>query len=178
MNVKSDPPQANAVVTDGDPAAIAQAIAAAIERHAQRPGALLPLLHDVQDHLGYLPTGSVAPIAQALNLSRAEVHGVITFYHHFRQQPGGRNVLRVCQAEACQAMGSGALMAHARARLGCAPHGRSDDGVFSLEPVYCLGQCANSPAVMLGERVYARMTAARLDALIAATTEAAAAETT
>ena len=178
MNAKSDQPPANTVATDGDAAASTQAIAAAIERHAQRPGALLPLLHDVQDRLGYLPAGSVAPIAQALNLSRAEVHGVITFYHHFRQQPSGRHVLQVCQAEACQSMGSGALMAHARARLGCAAHGRSDDGLFGLEPVYCLGQCANAPAVMLGERVYARMTAKRLDALIAVTAAAAAAETT
>jgi len=101
MNAKSDRPRANTVATDGDVAASAQAIAAAIERHAQRPGALLPLLHDVQDRLGYLPAGSVAPIAQALNLSRAEVHGVITFYHHFRQQPSGRHLLQVCQAEAC-----------------------------------------------------------------------------
>ena len=142
------------------------AVAAALARHAHRPGALLPLLHEVQQRLGHLPENCVAPIARALNLSRAEVHGVITFYHHFRQQPPGRHVVQVCQAEACQSMGAEQLMAHARARLHCDAHGRSGDGVFSLEPVYCLGQCANAPAVMLDSSVFARMTRQRFDELI------------
>ena len=145
----------------------AAVVAAAIDRHAGRAGALLPLLHDVQEHLGYLPKECIAPISRALNLSRAEVHGVITFYHHFRQHAPGRHVLQLCQAEACQSMGGSALMAHARATLRCADHEVSDDGSFSVEPVYCLGQCANAPAAMIGERVFARLTPARLDELVA-----------
>ena len=143
-------------------------IAVAVARHAHRAGALLPLLHEVQDRFGYLPEQCVAPIARALNLSRAEVHGVITFYHHFRRQPPGRHIVQVCQAEACQSMGAGPLMAHARERLGCEPRGRSGDGAFSLEAVYCLGQCANAPAAMLDERVFARLTPQRFDELIVA----------
>jgi formate dehydrogenase iron-sulfur subunit len=160
----STPPDPNAA----DTGAIAQAVQAAIERHAHRPGALLPLLHDVQQRLGHLPDGCVAPIARALNLSRAEVHGVVTFYHHFRRQAPGRHIVQVCQAEACRSMGAEALMTHAQAKLRCAPHERSDDGRFSLEPVYCLGQCANAPAVMIGDRVHARVTAQRFDELVAA----------
>lgn len=144
------------------------AVATAIERHAQRPGALLPLLHEVQARLGYLPADCVAPIARALNLSLAEVYGVATFYHHFRRQPPGRCVVQVCQAEACRSMGAEVLMSHARERLGCAPHERSNDGAFSLEPVYCLGQCANAPALMIDQQVHARMTPQRFDQLLAA----------
>ncbi len=146
--------------------ATAQAVAAAIERHAHRPGALLPLLHDVQQRLGYLPEDCVAPIARALNLSRAEVHGVISFYHDFRREPPGQRIVRVCQAEACRSRGAEALMAHAEQRLGCEPHARSVDGGFSLEPVYCLGQCANAPAVMIDGSVHARVTPQRLDGLL------------
>jgi formate dehydrogenase iron-sulfur subunit len=145
----------------------ARAVAAAIERHAHRPGALLPLLHEVQLQLGWIPGDCVAPIASALSLSRAEVHGVITFYHHFRRRPPGRRVVQICQAEACRSMGAKSLLAHARARLGCGPHERSADGEFSLETVYCLGQCANAPAVMIDDRVHARMTAQRFDQRIA-----------
>ncbi len=140
---------------------------AALERHAHRPGALLPVLHEVQRRLGWLPDDCVPPIARRLNLSRAEVHGVITFYHHFRRSPPGRHVVRVCQAEACRSRGAEALMAHAQDRLHCAAHGRSDDGRFSLEPVYCLGQCANAPTVMIDDQVHARVTPQRFDALIA-----------
>ena len=147
--------------------ATAQAVAAAIERHAHRPGPLLPLLHEVQRRLGYLPEDCVAPIARALNLSRAEVHGVITFYRDFRRQPPGRRIVQVCQAEACRSMGGERLMAHACGRLGCAPNGRSRDGEFSLEPVYCLGQCASAPAVMVDGQVHARVTEQRLDELLA-----------
>jgi len=146
--------------------ATALAVAAAIERHAHRPGALLPLLQDVQRRLGYLPEECVAPIARALNLSRAEVHGVIGFYHDFRREPPGRRVVRVCQAEACRGRGAEALMAQVKQRLGCESHARSIDGGFSVEPVYCLGQCANAPAAMLDEQVHARMTAQRLDELL------------
>jgi len=159
--------------TDAD-SATARAVSAAIELHGHQPGALLPLLHEVQQQLGYLPEDCVAPIARALNLSRAEVHGVITFYHDFRRQPPGRRVVRVCQAEACHSMGGVQLMRHAAATLGCAPHGRSSDGEASLEPVYCLGQCANAPAVQIDGQVHARVTAERFDELLAAAQSAGA----
>lgn len=149
-------------------AEVAAATAAAIERHAQRAGALLPLLHEVQEQLGYLPAECVPPIARALNLSHAEVHGVITFYHHFRRQPPGRLVLQICQAEACQSMGCAALMDRAKDLLRCTDHHTSADEEFSVEPVYCLGQCANAPSAMVGDRVFARLTPARLDELVAA----------
>jgi len=145
---------------------IGTAVDAAIARHGARPGALLPLLHDVQAALGYIPAEVVAPIARALNVSRAEVHGVITFYHHFRQAPPGRHVLRICQAEACQSMGAAALTAHAQQRLGCALHQSTADGAFTLEPVYCLGLCAQSPTCMLDEEVHARMTPGKLERLL------------
>jgi formate dehydrogenase subunit gamma len=150
---------------------IAAAVQSAVARHAGRPGALLPLLHDVQDVLGYLPATAVAPIARALNLSRADVHGVISFYHHFRQQPPGRLLVQICQAEACQSMGSDALLAHAEQSLGCKQHETRADGAVTIEPVYCLGQCANSPAAMIGSTLAARLTPARFDALVAAAME-------
>jgi formate dehydrogenase subunit gamma len=139
------------------PADLDAVVADALRAHAGRPGALLPLLHDVQDRLGYLPPACVPPIARALNLSRAEVIGVISFYHHFRRQAPAGQVLQLCQAEACQSMGALALMDHARKALDGAESG------FSVEPVYCLGQCANAPAAMIGARVFARLTPARLD---------------
>jgi formate dehydrogenase subunit gamma len=135
------------------------------------PGALLPVLHAVQDALGYVPPSAVAVIAEALNLSRAEVHGVISFYHHFRTTPPGRHTLRICRAEACQSMGSAALEQHASNRLGIGFHDTTPDGAISLEPVYCLGNCACSPAVMIDDTLHGRVTPARLDALLAATAE-------
>ncbi|MGU9992686.1 formate dehydrogenase subunit gamma [Bordetella avium] len=143
--------------------AVAQRLAA---RFADQPGALLPLLHALQEELGCIPPETVGVLAEALSLSRAEVHGVITFYPHFRTEPAGRHVLQICRAEACQAMGGDALAAHAQARLGCDFHARSADGAFTLEPAYCLGLCAQSPALMLDGRPHARMTPARLDRLI------------
>jgi formate dehydrogenase subunit gamma len=146
-------------------------IAQIIERHRHRPGALLPLLHEVQDRLGHIPDAVVAPIARALNLSRAEVHGIITFYHHFQRTPGGRHTLRLCQAEACQSLGAAALREHAQRTLDCGLHQTTADGVFRLEPVYCLGQCANSPTLAIDDEVYARVTPQRLDELLAAVRE-------
>lgn len=137
-----------------------------LEAHRARPGALLPVLHALQDALGYVPPSAVPIIAEALNLSRAEVHGVITFYHHFRTTPPGRHTLRICRAEACQSMGSAALEQHARRRLGIGYHDTTPDGALSLEPVYCLGNCACSPAVMIDGDLYGRVTPARLDALL------------
>jgi formate dehydrogenase subunit gamma len=141
----------------------------ALQRHEGEAGALLPILHEVQDALGHIPRDAVPQIAQALNLSRAEVHGVVTYYHHFRSEPAGRQVLQVCRAEACRSMGGEELLGHARQRLGCSgEHGTSADGQWTVEPVYCLGLCASSPAAMLGEKLLARLTPAKLDALIGA----------
>ncbi|CAN5915853.1 formate dehydrogenase subunit gamma [soil metagenome] len=131
------------------------------------PGALLPILHDVQDAIGYVPPEAVPEIASALNLSRAEVHGVVTYYHHFRAEPAARHVVQICRAEACQAMGAQALFAHARTRLRCDSHGTSADGAFTLEAAYCLGLCASSPSMTLGDELHARVTPQAFDALIA-----------
>lgn len=106
-------------------------------------------------------------IAEAMNLSRAEVHGVITYYHFFRSTPPGKHVIQICRAEACQACGSEELMAHAEQLLGCKSHETSADGAYSLEPVYCLGLCASSPAVQIDDKLHARMTAAKLQAAVA-----------
>ncbi len=138
-----------------------------LERHAGEPGALLPILHEVQDALGYIPADSVPAIAKGLNLSRAEVHGVITYYHHFRTEPAGRTVVQVCAAESCKACGADALMAHAEKVLACASHHTRADGAVTLEPVYCLGLCAVSPAIMVGEKPYARVTPEKFDRLVA-----------
>jgi len=148
------------------PADAPATVLAALERRAGEPGALLPILHDVQDALGCIPASAVPQIADALNLSRAEVHGVVSYYHHFRSEPPARHVIQICRAESCQAMGAEALLAHAEQRLGCALHGRSEDGAFTLEPVYCLGLCASSPALMLGDEPHARMNPQRFDALV------------
>lgn len=150
------------------PAAIMDTVKRAIDAQAGRPGALLPLLHALQDELGHVPDVAVAPIAKALNLSRAEVHGTISFYHHFRTRPAGRHIVRICQAEACRSMGCERLMAHAQHTLGCAPHATCGDASVTLEPVYCLGQCANAPTIQIDDRVHARMTPQRFDLLIAA----------
>jgi len=137
------------------------AVTRSIEQHRARPGALLPILHGIQDDLGCIPPEVVPLIAQALNLSRAEVHGVISYYAHFRQEPPGRHVVRICCAEACQAVGGEALAEHARARLA-----GSD---ITLEPVYCLGLCACGPSVQVDETtLHARVTPENFDALIAA----------
>lgn len=140
----------------------------ALEKWRDTPGALLPILHALQDELGYVPPEAVPAIAAELNLSRAEVHGVVSYYHHFRQTPPGRHVLRVCRAEACQAVGADALIAHVQKTLGCGFHETSPDGSVSLEPVYCLGQCAAGPAVSVDEvRLYGRVTPEAMDALLA-----------
>lgn len=139
-----------------------------IEQHRHRPGGLLPFLHAVQDTLGYVPAEAVGSIAKGFNLSRAEVHGVISYYHHFRDTPPGRTVVQVCQAESCKACGSDGLMAEVEKRLGIKAHQTRADGAVSLEPVYCLGLCAQSPAMQVNERVFARVTVERLPALLGA----------
>jgi formate dehydrogenase subunit gamma len=143
--------------------ATAQAVAA---EHGNRPDALLEILHGVQAALGHVPEAAVPVLAEALNLSRAEVHGVVTFYHDFRREPAGRHVLKMCRAEACQAMGCEALVARAEDRLGVSCGSTSADGRVTLEAVYCLGLCATAPSAMLDGEVVGRLTAPRLDALL------------
>ncbi|MDD5297556.1 MAG: formate dehydrogenase subunit gamma [Rhodocyclaceae bacterium] len=142
-------------------------IEAIIGAHRERPGALLPILHSIQDELGYVPEEAIPVIARELDLSRAEVHGVVGFYHHFRHQPPGRHVFQVCRAEACQARGADRLLAHIEASLGCTVNETTGDGAYTLEPVYCLGQCACGPALTFDGRLHARMTPDRFDALAA-----------
>jgi len=143
-----------------------QVVATAIAQNKTRPGALLPILHAIQDTIGHIPRDAVSAIASELNLSRAEVHGVITFYHYFRQTPPGRHIVQICQAESCQAMGSAKLTAFAKETLGIDFHQTTDNEEFSLEPVYCLGNCACSPAVMIDDEVYGRVSNERLAALL------------
>jgi formate dehydrogenase subunit gamma len=132
-----------------------------------RPGPCIEVLHAVQAALGYVPPEAVPIIAEALNLSRAEVHGVVTFYHFFRETPPGKHTVSICRAEACQSMGADDLVAHAKRRLGVDFHETTADGTFSLEPVFCLGNCACSPAAMIDGRLYGRVTPKRFDELVA-----------
>ena len=145
---------------------IVQCTDAIAKELAEMPGGLLPMLHKLQDTLGYVPQESVPVLAKALNLSRAEVHGVITFYHHFRSRPGGKRTLYVCRSEACQSVGGAELEAHAKQVLGVDWHGTTGDKEITLEPIYCLGNCACAPAVMLDEQVLGNVTPAKLDKLI------------
>jgi formate dehydrogenase subunit gamma len=131
-----------------------------------RPGALLPILHAVQDAIGFVPADAVSLIANQLNLSRAEVHGVVTFYHYFRTQRGGRHIVHLCRAEACQSLGAVALEQHAKRSLGIDFHGTSADRAVTLEPVYCLGNCALGPALMIDEDLQGRVSPERFDELM------------
>jgi formate dehydrogenase subunit gamma len=131
-----------------------------------REGPLLPILHALQEEFGYIDEAAEPLIADALNITRAEVHGVVTFYHDFRRQPAGRHVLKLCRAEACQAAGGDPLAAHAEARLGMAMGTTAADGSVTLEPVYCLGLCSVAPSAMLDGRVVARLDQGRLEALL------------
>lgn len=132
----------------------------------QQEGATIVILHALQAAFGYVPEAAIPMIAEALNLSRAEVHGVFTFYHDFREQPAGRHVLRLCRAEACQAAGGDALAERAEQKLGIAIGHTTADGRVTLEPVYCLGLCATAPSAMLDDRVFGRLNEGRLDALV------------
>jgi formate dehydrogenase subunit gamma len=142
------------------------AVRAVLAQHAGEPGALLPILHDVQDTLAYVPAHVVGEIAGALNLSRAEVHGVITYYHHFRSEPAARHIIQICRAESCQSMGAEALLSHARQHLGCGAHGLSKDGAITLEAAYCLGLCAQSPAMVVDDELHAHVTPQAFDRLV------------
>lgn len=140
---------------------------AIIARHQDMPGALLPILHALQTAFGYIDRKAVTPIAEALNISHAEVHGVIGFYHDFRAEPAGRHVLKLCRAEACQSMGCDALIGHVEDRLRVKLGETTADRSFTIEAVYCLGNCALSPAMLLDGKLYGRVSPAVADHLIA-----------
>jgi formate dehydrogenase subunit gamma len=142
-------------------------IQAIVDAHQHRPGATLPILHDIQAALGFIPDEAIAIVAHGLNLSRAEIYGVVTFYADFRTTPPGRHILQICRGEACQAKGSRDLEDHARRALGIDFHETTADGAISLEPVFCLGNCACSPSVRLGDEILGRVDAAVFDDLVA-----------
>ena len=143
------------------------AVLDSVQQHRTLAGNLLPILHEIQNRLGWIPPRAVPLIAFELNLSRAEVHGVLSFYHYFRHSKPGRQVIYLCRAEACQAVGAAALEAHAKLKLGADFHGTSRDGRYTLEPVYCLGNCACGPSLLIDKELHARVTPARFDELIA-----------
>jgi formate dehydrogenase subunit gamma len=140
---------------------------AVIADHIGLDGPLLPILHAMQEEFGCVPEAAVPIIADTLNLSRAEVHGVVTFYHDFRREPAGRHVLKLCRAEACQAAGGNALAARAEGKLGVRMGHTTADGRVTLEPIYCLGLCSVSPSAMFDGKIHARLDEKKLDALIA-----------
>lgn len=172
MHARSTIPEPPAAIDELDleRAAVVDGILAA-HVHVEAP--LMPVLHAVQEALGHLPLAVIPRIARGLNLTRAEVYGVVTFYHHFRTEPTGRHIIAICQAEACKAMGSDQLTAHAKQSLGVDYHQITRDGLFSLEPVYCLGNCACTPSIMVGTDVYARVTPERFDEIVAELREGA-----
>lgn len=153
--------------TPATPAQLAVVDAVVAERR-HLPGALLPILHGIQEQLGFVPTDGLDRIANGLNLSRAEVHGVLTFYHDFRTSPPGATVVKLCRAEACQATGCRTLEAHLKDRHGLPMGSTSADGAVTLEPVYCLGNCALGPSALVDGQLHARLSPKKLDAIVAA----------
>nr|WP_316656634.1 formate dehydrogenase subunit gamma [uncultured Gellertiella sp.] len=145
---------------------LAQRTRAIVDRLISLEGPLLPILHEVQDEFGYVPQESLPVIAEALSLSRAEVHGVMTFYHDYRNHPAGRHVLKLCRAEACQSMGGDQLAERVKKALGIDFHGTTLDGAVTLEPVYCLGLCSCAPAAMLDGEIHGRLDGTSVDALV------------
>ncbi|NGN98440.1 formate dehydrogenase subunit gamma [Grimontia sp. S25] len=141
-------------------------VAEAVNSLKAKPGALLPVLHHIQHQLGFVPPASVPMIAHGLNLSNADVHGVISFYHEFRNHPPGGHVIQICRAESCQSMGSRALEKHAASRLGIGFHETTKDNNFTLEPVYCLGNCMYSPCVRVGDDIHGEMNDEAFDNLV------------
>ncbi|SAK94346.1 NADH-ubiquinone oxidoreductase 24 kD subunit-like protein [Caballeronia arationis] len=138
-----------------------------VRRHATQGATLMAILHAIQDDVGFVPPAVVPPLAQALSLSRAEVHGVITYYHHFRSEPPARVTVQLCRAEACRSMGTEALAQHVEGHTGC----KFDSGHHAdteLESVFCLGQCALSPSMMINGELYAKVTPQKFDRLFAA----------
>ena len=137
-----------------------------IAAHAGLDGAAIPILHAMQAAFGCVPAAAVPLIAGALNLTRAEVHGIVSFYHEFRRQPPGRHVMQLCRAEACQSLGAEALGAHLRKWLNVDWHGTTADGAVTLEPVFCLGLCAVGPAALLDDKPLGRLDADRVEAAL------------
>lgn len=146
---------------------IASRTSAVINEFAGLEGPLLPILHGLQEEFGFVPDESLPVIAKALNISNAEVHGVVTFYHDYRRHAAGRHVLKICQAEACQSMGSDAIAARIQQLLGIGFHETAKDGSVTLEPIYCLGLCACAPAAMLDGEVIGRLDAEKLEEIAA-----------
>ena len=140
--------------------------AAIIRDHVHLEGATLPILHALQAEFGHVPQAAVPLVADALNLSRAEIHGCVTFYHDFRRAPAGRHVVKLCRAEACQAVGSDALYEDVKSRFGVEWHGTTPDGAVTIEPVFCLGLCASGPAALIDDMPVARFDADQIEALI------------
>ncbi|WP_035581781.1 formate dehydrogenase subunit gamma [Halomonas sp. TG39a] len=143
-----------------------QAIQTEVDALKHKPGALLPILHALQDRIGFIPEAAVPIIADALHQTRAEVHGVISFYHHFRTTPPGRHVVQICRAEACQSVGARQLEAHAKARLGVDYHQTTPDREITLEAVYCLGNCACGPSIRVDDSIRGRVTLEAFDELM------------
>lgn len=147
--------------------ALRDQISAIAAEHARQPGGLLPALHAIQARFGHVPEAATTILAGAFNLSRAEVHGVISFYHDFRRSPPGRHVVKLCRAEACQSMGARRLEAHAKRAAGIELGGTTADGALTLEAVYCLGACAAAPAIMVDGEPVGRVDAAAFDRIVA-----------
>ncbi len=145
---------------------VASRTTAIVEELKGLEGPLLPILHEIQEEFGHVPAESLPVIAEALNISRAEVHGVVTFYHDYRRHPAGRHVLKLCRAEACQSMGGDAIAAQIKQRLGIGFHETAKDNSVTLEPVYCLGLCACAPSAMLDGEVIGRLDADKIDEIV------------
>lgn len=156
----------NQVTPIKDPGAGADAALRIAAQYGNKPDALLEILHDLQHELGFVPEGALPPLAKALNLSRAEVHGVVTFYHDFRRRPAGKHVIKVCRAESCQSMNGRALVEALQKKLNVQLGETTADGQVTLEAVYCLGLCAQSPALLVDDKPVARMTVDKVDAMI------------
>ncbi|MFS2153348.1 formate dehydrogenase subunit gamma [Rhizobium sp. Rhizsp42] len=154
----------NIRVADGD---ISDQVREIVDRLKTLEGPMLPILHEIQDVFGYVPQEALPVIAHGLNLSRAEVHGVVTFYHDYRNHPAGRHVLKLCRAESCQSMGGDRLAERVKAMLGIDWHGTTPDGAITLEPVFCLGLCSCSPSAMLDGEVHGRVDVADIEEMIA-----------
>ena len=137
-----------------------------LSAHKGMEGSLLPILHTIQADFGYVPQVALPIIAQDLNLSKAEVHGVMTFYHDFREHPAGKHVVKLCRAESCQSMGADRVAAHAQKALGIDWHGTTPDGRVTLEPIFCLGLCACGPSALIDGKLVGRVDEARFDAII------------
>lgn len=148
-------------------AEILSRVDAILAAHDGLEGPLLPILHAIQESFGYVPQDALPVIAKSLNLSKAEVHGVMSFYHDFREDPAGKHVLKLCRAEACQSMGADRVAAHAQNKLGIEWHETTRDGQVTLEPIFCLGLCACAPAAMIDGKLVGRVDEARIDTILA-----------